>query len=108
MFRDWGSLAERVDDGGALNHHRRLFVSWQMCHRRFVDAPARIYVDSIDHLSRWFGILLSAVLVLILAGWCQEKAPIRCECEAPKKRRQSLVGVKIGILHAQPDGYGQD
>lgn len=67
---------------------------------RLVDAASGVNVNGIDHLIRGFCILVALVLVLVLPGWCQEKATIRCESKATEKGRQCLVSIEAGIFHA--------
>lgn len=64
----WGRrLTERIKDGRTSDHHRRLFVPWQMSNRGFVDAATGVDVDSVDYLERRLCILFSLVLGLILS-----------------------------------------
>ena len=93
-------LSEGVDDGRALDHHRRFLVAWKMRHWGLVDTSTGIYVDRIDDFCTWFRVFVCLVLVLVLARGRQEKAAVRGEGEAPEERGQGLVGIQAGILHA--------
>lgn len=44
-----------VKDRGASNRNGWLFVSWQMCNGRFVEASTGVYVDRVDDIIRGFG-----------------------------------------------------
>lgn len=75
-------------------------MAWKMGDRRLVDTATGIDINGINDLVARLRILFSRVLVLILPRRCQEQAAIWGKGESPEERSQSLVGVKIGVLHA--------
>lgn len=75
-------------------------MAWKMGDRGLVDTATGIDINGINDLVARLRILFSRVLVLILPRGCQEQAAIWGKGESPEERSQSLVGVKIGVLHA--------
>lgn len=71
-------------------------MSWQMTDWGLVDTTSRVYVDGIDDLVSW-SLALHLMLDLILPGWREQQAAVRCESQASEKRGESLVGVKVRV-----------
>lgn len=72
----------------------------KVSYRRLVDATPRVHVDRVDHLVCG-SIAFGRVLDLILACRRHEQTSIWRESQATEERRQSLIGVEVGIPHAQ-------
>lgn len=77
----------------------------QVSDRGLVDTTTRVDIDRVDHLIGGLRISLSLVLVLVLSGWSQQQATVRCESKSSKEGCQGLVGVEVGTLHSHTTAH---